>query len=117
VLLAGGRTAAFWVSQYGQALSYSGISRRLAAMTARHVGKTLRAHRFRHAIGSFVAIETPEHARAIPALLGNSLAASERYYIHGQRLAAARRHADLIADLRRETRSAQAETTATTEDR
>ncbi len=109
ILLQGRSSDVFWINQYGAPLSYDGVNRRLAIVTKRKVKRTLRSHRFRHCAASYMAIEMPERAAAIPALLDNSLAAAEGYYIRGQQIAASRWYADLIEDLRKNAQEAQGE--------
>ena len=109
ILLQGRSSDVFWINQYGAPLSYWGVNRRLAIITKRKVKRTLRSHRFRHCAASYMAIEMPERAAAIPALLDNSLAAAEGYYIRGQQIAASRWYADLIEDLRKNAQEAQGE--------
>jgi hypothetical protein len=99
---------ALWITQYGRPLSADGINRRLAILTRRHFGRTLRSHRFRHCLASFMPIEAPSKAAAVPALLGNGLAAAERYYIRGQQVASRLSHLKTIAELRSAARQAHA---------
>jgi hypothetical protein len=108
-LLQGKQGAAFWVSQYGDQLSYGGISDGLLEMSKRHLKKPFRSHSFRHGLASALVNVAPEQAMAAAGLLGNGFATADAYYIHGTSKIASRVQNEIVAGLRAEFRNEQAE--------
>jgi len=109
MLLQGKRSDAFWINQYGDKLSNDGISKALLVMSKRHLKKPFRSHSFRHGLATALVNAAPEHAMAAAGLLGNGFATADAYYIHGTSKIATAVHNDIIAGLRAQFRSGQAE--------
>lgn len=109
ILLQGKRADAFWINQYGDALTYGGINDRLLEMSKRHLKRPFRSHSYRHGLASTLVDIAPEQAMAAAGLLGNGFATADAYYIHGTSKIASRIQNDLIAGLRTQFREEQAQ--------
>lgn len=73
-------TAGLWLNTRGAPLSAAGLGQRVARVTARHLGRPIPVHLFRHAAATSLATEDPHHVRLVAALLGHPrLATGERY--------------------------------------
>jgi len=108
-LLQGKESDAFWINQYGDALSYPGLNDRLLEMSTRYLKKPCRSHSFRHGLASALVDIAPEHAMAAAGLLGNGFATADAYYIHGTSKIASRVQNEIVAELRAGFRNEQAE--------
>jgi hypothetical protein len=75
LLLQGKQSDALWITQYGEPLSYGGVSRRLKKVTHRLFGKALSPHMFRHALATSIAIDRPA---LYPGSVDQGLAGLER---------------------------------------
>jgi hypothetical protein len=63
-------------------------------------GASLPPHWFRDAAATSIAIEDPRHVCDAHHVLGNTLAATEKYYNQARSLEASRRHQAMLAALR-----------------
>lgn len=109
ILLQGKQGDAFWINQYGDQLSYGGISDRQLAMSKRHLKKPFRTHSYRHGLASTLVNIAPEQAMAAAGLLGNGFATADATYIHGTSKIATRVQNEIVAGLRAEFRAEHVE--------
>lgn len=95
-------TAALWISSHGTAMGTSAIAHQIRARTRTAFGTAVNPHCFRDCAATSIAINRPEHVRAIPDILGHAdLTTSERHYNLAGSLDAGRRHHATLAALRR----------------
>src|SRR5260221_8853601 len=83
ILLQGKESEAFWINQYGDALSYAGLNDRLYEMSKRHLKKPSRSHSFRHGLASALVDIAPEHPMAAAGPPRDRFAAADAHYIPG----------------------------------
>ena len=96
-LLQGGESKHLWINQYGGVMKPHPVGNTITKVTGKLGGAPISAHLFRHCAATTIAIEDPEHAMIIRALLAHTRSeTADRYYNR-----AGRRHATTIADLRR----------------
>lgn len=103
VLLSGKGDAhrALWISALGNPIYPHAMSHEIGKVTDAFFGRRITMHDFRHAAGSSVAKEDPDHVGIVPTLLGHGeFRTSERYYIHASEHAAFKRLDEAIERLR-----------------
>ena len=89
-----------WVSRDGTALSEVSLHKAVCRRTRAEFGDAIPPHWFRDAAATFVALKAPAAAGIIRDVLGHaSLNVATRHYNHAGTAAAARRYADVMADL------------------
>lgn len=91
---------ALWVSSDGSPLCAGRIHACIVQHTRAAFGERIGPHRFRHAAATSIAVEDPENVGIIPAVLGNSKAAAQRYYNLARTLDGARRVQAVVIGLR-----------------
>ena len=92
----------FWISRDGSTMTSMALSDRLRKLTAGNLGVAVGPHAFRAAAATELAERDPESIRAAAPLLGHSsFAVTDRHYIQASGIAAGRRYAAHLADLRR----------------
>lgn len=100
VLLAGRSDDALWTNAQGAPISEMGMAERISVVTARHLGRAMPMHLFRHAAATGMAIDDPHHVQLIAALLGHStLTTAERYYNMASSLEAGRQYQNTMRRL------------------
>jgi integrase len=100
-LLQGGESLHLWINQYGDVMKPHAVGVRITKVTRNLVGVAISAHLFRHCAATTIAIEDPEHAMIIHAVLAHAcIETAERYYNRASIAEAGRRHAATIAGLR-----------------
>ena len=100
-LLGGSASARLWVSRDGTGMTVNGLSRRVEAVTGRRLGRRMGPHLFRHCAATALALEAPEEAGSIAALLGHQgPGTGERYYNLAEGSAAAAGYQGRLAALR-----------------
>ena len=100
-LLQGGESSHLWINQYGGVMKPHAVGARITKVTRGLVGAPITAHLFRHCAATTIAIEDPEHAMIIRALLSHAcIETAEQYYNRASIAEAGRRHAATIAELR-----------------
>lgn len=105
-LLGGRAGTALWISRDGTAMTVNSLSRRVEAATGRRLGRRMGPHLFRHCAATGLALEAPDLAREIPALLGHRRPATgERYYNLAGAAEAAGEYQARLAALRRRLRA------------
>ena len=75
---AGAPRARLWVSRDGTAMTVNSLARRVEAVTERRLGRRMGPHLFRHCAATSLALEAPEEAGSIAALLGHQGPAHRR---------------------------------------
>jgi integrase/recombinase XerD len=93
-------TDALWVSEVGTMLESGALATRIRKHTKEAFGVSLPPHWFRDAAATSIAIEDPRHVCDAHHILGNTLAATEKYYNQARSLEASRRHQAMLAALR-----------------
>ena len=93
-------TDALWVSEVGTMLESGALGTRIRKHTKEAFGASLPPHWFRDAAATSIAIEDPRHVCDAHHVLGNTLAATEKYYNQARSLEASRRHQAMLATLR-----------------
>lgn len=100
-LLQGGESSHLWINQYGGVMKPHAVGKTITKVTGNLVGAPISAHLFRHCAATTIAIEDPEHAMIIRAVLAHAcIETAERYYNRAGIAEAGRRHAATIAGLR-----------------
>ena len=100
-LLQGGESRYLWINQYGGVMKPHAVGKTISKMTGKLVGASISAHLFRHCAATTIAIEDPEHAMIIHAVLAHAcIETAERYYNRASIAEAGRRHAATIEGLR-----------------
>jgi hypothetical protein len=105
-LLARGRSfsLALWISEKGTHMEEGNLAVRIRKAAKRY-GMDLSPHLVRSCAATTVAIEAPEAIDMMPAVLTHSdWATTAHYYALATGIVASRRHASVIADLRRRTK-------------
>lgn len=93
-----------WISEVGTQMEAGNLAVRVRKATRRY-GMDLSPHLVRSCAATTVAIEAPEAIDIMPTVLTHSdPATTARYYNLARGLDASRRHASVIADLRRRTK-------------
>jgi integrase/recombinase XerD len=93
-------TNALWISEIGTMLEKGALATRIRKQTKEAFGASLPPHWFRDAAATSIAIEDPRHVCDAHHVLGNTLAATEKYYNQARSLEASRRHQAMLAALR-----------------
>ncbi|MHC4984145.1 MAG: tyrosine-type recombinase/integrase [Planctomycetota bacterium] len=105
-LLQGGEGKHLWINQYGGVMQPHAIGKTTSKVTGNLVGASISAHLFRHCAATTIAIEDPEHAMIIRAVLAHAcIETAERYYNRASIAEAGRRHAATLAVLRESLKS------------
>lgn len=90
-----------WINQYGGIMKPHAVGKTITKVTGNLVGAPISAHLFRHCAATTIAIEDPEHAMIIRAVLAHAcIETAERYYNRASIAEAGRRHAATLAELR-----------------
>lgn len=97
----GGDSNHLWINQYGGVMKPHAVGKTITKVTRNLVGAPISAHLFRHCAATTIAIEDPEHAMIIRAVLAHAcIETAERYYNRASIAEAGRRHAATLAVLR-----------------
>ena len=100
-LLQGDESRHLWINQYGGVMKPHAVGKTITEVTGKLVGAPISAHLFRHCAATTIAIEDPEHAMIIRAVLAHAcIETAERYYNRASIAEAGRRHAATLAVLR-----------------
>jgi site-specific recombinase XerD len=100
-LLQGKTSDALWITQYGEAMTASGVARQIKKTCKRMVDSPLSCHRVRHSAATTIATVAPEHARIIRPLLAHTTSTtSEKYYNKAKMTDAGRRYTASLEVLR-----------------
>ncbi|MGI4793608.1 MAG: hypothetical protein ACRYG8_05880 [Janthinobacterium lividum] len=96
-------TSALWIGKGGRMMGPDAITFQIRHHTKVAFGVSINPLLFRDICATSIAIEDPEHARMVAAILGHAtLATSERHYNQAQTLEASRRHQASVKVTRRE---------------
>src|SRR5205085_8045604 len=99
---------ALWISSTGKPLTAKQIGQIVSRRTERELGRDLNPHLFRKIVPTELAIHDPEHVGIAQPLLGHAdYRTTQRAYNLGRALDAARRHHELLSDLRKEATAAR----------
>jgi integrase len=99
---------ALWISFTGKPLTAKEVGRVVSRITKRELGRDLNPHLFRKLVPTELAIHDPEHVGIAQPLLGHAdYRTTQRAYNLGRALDAARRHHELLSDLRKEAAAAR----------
>jgi site-specific recombinase XerC len=94
---------ALWISFTGKPVTPKQIGQIVSRITQRELGRALNPHLFRKIVPTELAIHDPQHVGVAQPLLGHAdYRTTERAYNLGRALDAARRHHELLSDLRKE---------------
>lgn len=100
-LLAGTHSSRLWISKSGRPMTINRVGQRIANVTERHLGERITAHMFRHIAATSIATLKPELAAIIRPLLAHTTSSTaEKYYNKATPIAASRRVAENISNLR-----------------
>jgi site-specific recombinase XerD len=100
----------FWISQRHRPLTPHAIYTELVAFTRRVFGFSIHPHLFRHIAATSTVVTSPEQLDTARALLTHATAdTTEEYYILGRSVAASRKHAALVEQLRERLTASDAE--------
>jgi integrase len=81
-----------FISGMGNPITPHNLSDEIGKITVSVFGRRVTAHEFRHATGSSIAKEDPDHVGIVPSILGHAdYRTSEGYYIIADEMAAFRR--------------------------
>ncbi|MBV9747496.1 MAG: hypothetical protein JO157_01660, partial [Acetobacteraceae bacterium] len=95
----GQRHDAFWVKRDGSALGTEALASRVRSLSQQRFGTAFGPHRFRHALGSSMALSDPESPGVAAAVLGISEGVLRQHYDRaGDGAAVAAFHAELAAE-------------------
>jgi integrase len=99
---------ALWISFTGKPLTAKEVGRVVSRITKRELGRDLNPHLFRKLVPTELAIHDPEHVGIAQPLLGHAdYRTTQRAYNLGRALDAARRHHELLSDLRKKAAAAR----------
>lgn len=102
-LLQGGASSYLWINQYGGVMEPGRVAVAITKATRKLVGSPISPHLFRHCAATTIAINDPEHAMIIRAVLAHAcIETAVRYYNRASIAEAGRRHASTITELRRD---------------
>jgi integrase/recombinase XerD len=91
-----------WVSRDGGPLGDAGIAQLIEKETKAAFGQSINPHLFRDCAATTIAIDDPEHAHVIAAILGHSsMTTSERHYNQARTVDAGRQYHVVLAETRR----------------
>ena len=97
---------AVWVSEVGTQLSYQALGLQIFFRTRREFGRGLFPHMFRDCAATAVAVDNPRHMGDASLILGHAEhRTTEKHYNHARSLGASRRHAAMLASLRKSLKS------------
>lgn len=100
-LLQGHESERLWINQYGGDMTPCRVGMTISKSTRTLAGAAISPHLFRHCAATTIAMDDPEHAMIIRAVLGHSrIDTAEQYYNRASIAEAGRRHAATIAELR-----------------
>lgn len=101
-LMRGQAHDALWVAWGGEALAEATISRRIRLRSLERFGVAFGPHRFRASLATTLALESPETPLDASVILGHTgPEVTLAHYNRASAIAAARRHAERLAKLRR----------------
>jgi integrase/recombinase XerD len=104
-----GPTDALWLSSHGGAAGRAIIALQITQRTQAAFGKPVNPHAFRHSAATWIAVNAPEEAPIIAAILGHAtMGMADRYYNLARGLEASRRFQSVIAHHRRPLKTARA---------
>lgn len=94
---------ALWVGAFGQPIEHQAVRKRVKAVTAARLGRTILPHSFRHSVATSFALRNPDRPRDTASLLGHAgpRTTEQHYLLSEQQLARAKFQAMLEARLRR----------------
>jgi integrase/recombinase XerC len=105
ILLKGASRDNVWIGIDGTALLYGGLYNLTCKLTELHRGRAISPHLFRHCAATSIANDDPDHAGIIKTVLSHaSIKTGESFYNQATMLTAARRHHDVIANMRAKAR-------------
>ena len=91
-----------WISRDGGPMTLEGIGLTICRETKAEFGWSINPHLFRDCAATTIALDDPEHAFAIAAILGHSsLATSEKHYNQARMVEAAKAYHHVLAQARR----------------
>src|SRR5438874_3854454 len=99
---------ALWISFTGKPLTAKEMGKVISRITKRELGRALNPRLFRKIVPTELAIHDPEHVGVAQPLLSHAdYRTTQRAYNLGRALDAARRHHELLSDLRKEATAAR----------
>jgi len=92
-----------FISTLGNPITPHNLSDEIGKIVSSCLGRRVTAHAFRHAAGSLIAKEDPDHVGIVPSILGHAdYRTSERYYIVADEMAAFNRFNETLERLMRD---------------
>lgn len=101
-LLRGRAHDALWIGRHGTPVKKGTLAGRIWRLSERRFGVAFGPHRTRDSLTTTSASEDPDHPLDAPAILGHGHTVSLKHYNRATALAASRRHASRLQQLRRE---------------
>ncbi|MCP8939929.1 site-specific integrase [Alsobacter sp. SYSU M60028] len=90
----------FFISGMGRPIYAKSLATEVVALTEMAFGRRINLHEFRHAAGSSIANESPDHVGIVPSILGHTeFRTSERYYVFADEQSAFRALNEAIKQL------------------
>jgi integrase len=93
---------AVWVSEVGSQIEQAALANRIVTHTKAAFGRSVSPHLFRDCAATSIAVDNPKHVGDASLVLGHAdHRMTEKHYNHARSLEASRRHAEMLARLRR----------------